>query len=1061
MKLESSILKSFFSKITKRVAITGSLFLMLLFSGVLISSLFISSHTLDELAQSQYFQSKVIQALEKNDIDPRGPLSIKFNNLNKTKISIEKANLALKNNDFLASNILLEVDLIKYFFDLSFINKVSIGEIKFGSLKDSNIQFVDTINPISRIFPHYIKELLENINSKSIYVSKISFKIAGSVLAFNDLEVNHSKSSIIGKSKVLFETLEGTSFFSASIKLILKDSNTVDFEIFPNNILFGENSNIRRAIKIINQVSASFMRYPVYQEKKAHEVNFKGSYDLNSDILALRLLDKTEKITFRTSIKILTSLENKKLMFRETELLFGETVFIASYLNYNFHSRAFETNVSRVVVPEPYGNDIFGGIKINGIFPVSEDVLFELNVIEDKNLNLNARIELAEVVGKLDNRKSSFQLNINLVSINKLILDNIEFLNDFLSLTKNKTLSLSDANLKIGFDFENNNFRIKALNGSANELIYFENDIRIVALKNLEMVKNLSQGFISIELAKKIQPATTVYRNVKLEFSELANTEKEGEVTLSFVSKIESIISLATGSNKGLNWVSSLLAAHSKNDVFINYTKNISLEKIGDFFDVEGSMFEVTTKDFSLNTNSKDKISLNTLNLRGVGETILFEGVINDENYKISGSIINALPVILGDSNAKNLIIFVDNFNSKNFFPDLSAFIAQGPLKIDLEALGMENGTDIKGSIDFTNAKLTIPSLALKKSKDRFSQLKFEYIGKKTTSFMYQQKSVLVSGTSFHKSLFEIDKISYSRIKTPDIQIEGATFQKLSGYNQFKANGGVVDLDFLMRLKFKKKKIPLDFIFNDLILQFKERVFLNSAKGEIRAFEGLRGYVKAKLSSKSNLEVTISPNTTDSINLVFSGNDAGELLRRGNYYKNGYGGKFEASIIYRDKTKISGNLEIENFRIKRAPVLAQIISSASIIGLLDNLNGNGLLFTKIEGSFDFKDNILVLNDGVAVGPSLGLTMSGYESYNGKRNMVNVNGLVSPVYIINGVVKAIPLIGKVLGGERGEGVFGVYYKVKGESSDPNVLVNPLSILTPGVFRKIFNIQNDGR
>ena len=34
----------------------------------------------------------------------------------------------------------------------------------------------------------------------------------------------------------------------------------------------------------------------------------------------------------------------------------------------------------------------------------------------------------------------------------------------------------------------------------------------------------------------------------------------------------------------------------------------------------------------------------------------------------------------------------------------------------------------------------------------------------------------------------------------------------------------------------------------------------------------------------------------------------------------------------------------------------------------------------------------------------------------------MNGLVSPVYIINGVVKAIPLIGKVLGGEKGEGVF---------------------------------------
>ena len=166
--------------------------------------------------------------------------------------------------------------------------------------------------------------------------------------------------------------------------------------------------------------------------------------------------------------------------------------------------------------------------------------------------------------------------------------------------------------------------------------------------------------------------------------------------------------------------------------------------------------------------------------------------------------------------------------------------------------------------------------------------------------------------------------------------------------------------------------------------------------------------------------------------MVISGNNAGELLRRGQYYKNGYGGLFKASVFYKNRTKVSGSLEIEELRIKNAPVLAQIISSASIVGLLDNLNGNGLLFTRIEGSFDYNDGELALKDGVAVGPSLGLTMAGYERYGKKQNTINVNGLVSPVYIINGVIKSIPLIGELLGGEKGEGVFGVSYKVQGLS-----------------------------
>ena len=89
-------------------------------------------------------------------------------------------------------------------------------------------------------------------------------------------------------------------------------------------------------------------------------------------------------------------------------------------------------------------------------------------------------------------------------------------------------------------------------------------------------------------------------------------------------------------------------------------------------------------------------------------------------------------------------------------------------------------------------------------------------------------------------------------------------------------------------------------------------------------------------------------------------------------------------------------------------------------------------------------------------------MASFTRYGGKENVVDVSGLVSPVYIINGVVKSIPLIGKVLGGEKGEGVFGVSYKVQGNSRSPKVLVNPLSMLTPGMFRKIFSVEeNDNR
>jgi hypothetical protein len=40
------------------------------------------------------------------------------------------------------------------------------------------------------------------------------------------------------------------------------------------------------------------------------------------------------------------------------------------------------------------------------------------------------------------------------------------------------------------------------------------------------------------------------------------------------------------------------------------------------------------------------------------------------------------------------------------------------------------------------------------------------------------------------------------------------------------------------------------------------------------------------------------------------------------------------------------------------------------------------------------------------------------------------------------------------GRRGEGLFGFTYRLAGPAANPRVDVNPLSLLTPGMFREIF-------
>jgi hypothetical protein len=65
------------------------------------------------------------------------------------------------------------------------------------------------------------------------------------------------------------------------------------------------------------------------------------------------------------------------------------------------------------------------------------------------------------------------------------------------------------------------------------------------------------------------------------------------------------------------------------------------------------------------------------------------------------------------------------------------------------------------------------------------------------------------------------------------------------------------------------------------------------------------------------------------------------------------------------------------------------------------------------------------------------------------------GVISPAYALTGLVDSIPLIGDILTGGKGEGIFAMTFKVTGSLDDPNISVNPLSLLAPGFLRNVFS------
>lgn len=150
--------------------------------------------------------------------------------------------------------------------------------------------------------------------------------------------------------------------------------------------------------------------------------------------------------------------------------------------------------------------------------------------------------------------------------------------------------------------------------------------------------------------------------------------------------------------------------------------------------------------------------------------------------------------------------------------------------------------------------------------------------------------------------------------------------------------------------------------------------------------------------------------------------------------------------------RIDGVIKIDGFRVVRANVLAKLLSVGSLTGIGDLLRGEGIRFERFSAPFQLADGIMAFKEARAWGPAIGLTADGKVSLN--TNEAALAGAVVPAYTANSVLGRLPIIGNLIVGGEGGGIFAFSYSITGKLDDPNVSVNPLSVLTPGFLRNIF-------
>ncbi|MGI9404192.1 MAG: AsmA-like C-terminal region-containing protein [Hyphomicrobium sp.] len=199
--------------------------------------------------------------------------------------------------------------------------------------------------------------------------------------------------------------------------------------------------------------------------------------------------------------------------------------------------------------------------------------------------------------------------------------------------------------------------------------------------------------------------------------------------------------------------------------------------------------------------------------------------------------------------------------------------------------------------------------------------------------------------------------------------------------------------------------------------------------------------------------------------LLADSTDAGQAFRLIDFYPNVKGGqvRLEVNLDGKGPAEKTGILWVDKFRILGDPVVSEVFS-----GLDDGRPAIGntrpkrrvvrevFEFDRMRVPFSVGYGQFVMEESYVRGPVVGASFRGKVDFKTRR--VNLGGTYVPLQGLNSAFCNIPIFGPILTGPKCEGVLGMTFAIQGRMENPQVIVNPFSMVAPGIFREIFQMTN---
>ncbi len=109
----------------------------------------------------------------------------------------------------------------------------------------------------------------------------------------------------------------------------------------------------------------------------------------------------------------------------------------------------------------------------------------------------------------------------------------------------------------------------------------------------------------------------------------------------------------------------------------------------------------------------------------------------------------------------------------------------------------------------------------------------------------------------------------------------------------------------------------------------------------------------------------------------------------------------------------------------------------------------------MEATITKSPGFLAVDSGRIRNNQIGLTFEG--TVFDEQDQMSMRGTFMPLFAVSRVLGAIPIIGDILSNGKNSGLIGITYRLRGPANNPQMAVNPISVIAPGIFRQVFEFK----